>query len=122
MKPWKMARVLGEIILWAILALSANLFVVFVQNYASWSLRVALGQMTFLQAVYVECVFYFTGHRYGVLAADFPGLALLVITFVTRMWCRQNRAKRAAGNPVDGTLSPAAGQVWPPPPRDPNEI
>ena len=123
MKSGKIARILGEILLWALLALSVNLLVVFVQNYASWSWRVASGQMTFLQAVYVEWVFYFRGHQYGgILLDDFPGLALLVIALVTRKYHRRDWATRAAGEPVGEALSPADGQVWPPPPRDPNEV
>ena len=111
----------GEIMLRALLALLLNLFVVFVQDYAHWSPLVASGRMTFLQAVYVEWVWYYIGHRYGgVLTADFPGLALLVIALVTRMWRRRNRATRAAGASVGEALSTAVDRVWPPPPRDPN--
>jgi len=111
----------GEIMLRALLALSLNLLVVFVQDYAHWSPLVASGRMTFLQAVYVEWVWYYIGHRYGgVLTADFPGSALLVIALVTRMWRRRNRATRAAGASVGEALSTAVDRVWPPPPRDPN--
>ena len=113
----------GEIMLWALLALLLNLFVVFVQDYAHWSPLVASGRMTFLQAVYVEWVWYYIGHRYGgVLTADFPGSVLLVIALVTRKYHRRDWATRAAGEPVGEALSPADGQVWPPPPRDPNEV
>ena len=84
MRPWKRARIFGEIMLWALWALSVNLLAVFVQNCASWSPLVASGRMTLLQAAYVECAFYFTGHRYGgVLAADFPGPA----RFAIHPWC-----------------------------------
>jgi len=117
-------RAVALLVLLVSLVPLTNLLVVLAQYQSFWSPRVASGQMTFSQAVYSEWVWYYTGHRYGpllVLAADLPGLALLLTFILFRSYQMWSKRKRKPGSMLGAEPSLFIGDEssWPPPPRGP---
>ena len=94
-----------------------NLLGVLVQFRGYWGPLVASGRMTFLQAINVEWIWYYKGHRYGsILASDMPGLALFLFLIMFRsyhVWSRR-RARDGFGAKPDSLV--VRENVWPPPP------